>query len=78
VLYTTSGFCSVEVAGEPPGNSQLKLVLFEDEVLVNCTVNAAQPEVTFDVKLAVGPVNTVTVLVEVLVPQVLVAVSTTV
>lgn len=34
VLYTTTGFCRVELDGVPPGNSQLYDTTFAEEVLV--------------------------------------------
>ena len=43
MAYTTAGFASVEVEGEPPGNVQAKLLGDPVELLVNCTVKGAQP-----------------------------------
>ena len=67
----------MELPGVPPANCQLKVWVFADEVLVNCTVSGAQPVVTFAVKLAVGGVTITTDWVKVVLPQLLVAVNVT-
>ena len=68
-LYTTTGFCSVELDGVPPGNNQLNVRALVLEVLVNCTVSGAQPDVGEAVNPAIGGVSITTVDVLVLVPQ---------
>lgn len=78
VLYTTLGFCAVELEGFPPGNDQLYAVGAPLEVLVNCTVSGPQPLVGAAVKLATGGASRETVWVEVVLPQSLVEVSVTV
>ena len=77
-MYITVGFCAVEVAGVPPGNCQLKVVAFAEDVLVYCTLKGAQPVALIAVKAAVGGVTTTTVWVAVVEPQALVAVRITV
>jgi hypothetical protein len=77
-LYTTVGFCSVEVDGVPPEKDQANVVALIEEVLVNCTVSGSQPLVGEAVKPAVGGVIIVTVCVKVLVPHGFVAVRVTV
>ena len=69
---------TVELNGVPPGKLQAYPVVLADALLVNCTVVDTQPLVGVPVKFAVGGVAMVTTWVAVLVPQALVAVSTTV
>ena len=61
MLYTTTGFCAVELEGEPPGNDQLNVTALGDDWLVNCTDKGAQPLVGDAVKFAVGGVTITTV-----------------
>lgn len=76
--YTTNGLLWLDVAGEPPGNDQLTLVVLADDWLTNCTTSGLHPMVLVAVKPAVGGNTMVTDWVAVEVPQALVEVSTTV
>jgi hypothetical protein len=58
VLYSTTGFVALELAGVPPGNNQLNEEALEDDVLLNVTVVGAQPLLPVAVKLAIGGVVT--------------------
>lgn len=78
MLYTTAGFCSVELEGLPPGNDQAYELGIPLEVLVNCTVSGPHPEVGLAMKLAIGGPVRETVWVVVALPQSFVAVSMTV
>jgi hypothetical protein len=66
------------VAGSPPSNVQNQLVAFSEEVFSKVTCSGPHPLVLPAVKFAEGAVVTVTVCVEVTVPQLFVALSVTV
>ena len=68
----------MEVAGSPPGNCQLKLRAFAEDVLVYWANKGPQPLLLLTLKLAVGGVTIVTVWVAVTGPQAPVAVKVTV
>lgn len=78
VLYTTTGFCSVDDDGVPPGKDQLYEDGLPEDVLLNCTVIEAQPVVGVAVKLAEGGGMSATVLVITVLPHGLVVVRVTV
>ena len=73
-----AGVIEVEDAGVPPTKLQTYPVALAEEVLVNCATKGAQPLLLETVNVAVGACTICTLWVEVVVPQALVAVSTTV
>ncbi len=57
MLYTTLGFCAVELAGLPPGNDHVLVVIEPvpaDDWSVNCTLSGLFPDVGFAVNCATG------------------------